>query len=68
MSAIQSIFGGGKKEQSAPQITAPSVNQEPAADKEGSKKNRIRALLLGTATPEGVLDTATTARRKLLGN
>lgn len=67
MSALGSIFGGSKKAVQTVQQAAPQVDQEPAAGGD-TKKQRIRALLLGTATPEGVLDQATTGRRKLLGN
>lgn len=66
MSAIGALFGGGKKAEPTVQPPSPQVNQEPApGDK---KKNLVRALLLGTATPEGDLSPVTTGRRKLLGN
>ncbi len=62
-----SIFGGPKKAiQQTVQAVSPQVNQEPAGPEK--KKNIVRALLLGTATPEGDLSPVTTGRRKLLGN
>lgn len=66
MGSLGSIFGGSKKAVQTVQQASPQVDQEPAPG--DTKKQRIRALLLGTATPEGVLDKATTGRRKLLGN
>lgn len=65
-SVFSGIFGGKKPEPTNPQ-PAPQVDQEAAAPAD-KKKNLVRALLLGTATPEGDLSPVTTGRRKLLGN
>lgn len=66
MGGIGSLFGAQKKAVQTVAQPTPQVNQEPAqGDK---KKNLVRALLLGTATPEGDLSPVTTGRRKLLGN
>lgn len=66
MSGIGALFGASKKAVQTVQQPSPQVDAEPAAG--DKKKKLVRALLLGTATPEGDLTPATTGRRKLLGN
>lgn len=62
---MSGLLGGTKKAMQTVQQPSPQVNAEAAPEK---KKNIVRAILLGTASPEGDLSPVTTGRRKLLGN
>lgn len=63
---MSALFGGGSKSQGPSQIIPPKVEQ-PGAGDAVAKKQIGRASLFLTS-PQGILDPATTASGKLLGN
>lgn len=63
---MSALFGGGKSAASMVQQVTPKVEDEPTQP-EDKRKAVLRNLLIGTST-QGVLEKATTARGKILGN